>query len=291
MGTLYLVATPIGNLEDISARALRILAEVRLIAAEDTRHTGKLLSHFQIHTPQVSYHEHNKLSKMEPVLRALDEGDVALASDAGTPALNDPGYELVRAALAAGHTVTPIPGPSAPLAALVASGLPTDAFIYLGYLPRKASDRRKFIARAADQPYTLIFLETPHRLVDALADLLDGLGDRPCAVARELTKLHEEIRRENLSQALAHFTANPPRGEITLVVAGAAYERAAAPATAPAWTDETLAAELRRRMEAGESASRAAAALAAETGRSRRELYRIILELSSEIKADPQLTS
>src|SRR6185369_834005 len=159
MGILYLVATPIGNLEDISARALRILREARLIAAEDTRHTRKLLTHFDIHTPLTSYFEHNKLSKLDIILTALAEADVALVSDAGTPAINDPGYELVKAALAAGHTVSPIPGPSAPVAALAASGLPTDSFLYLGYLPRKSADRREVLRSVYELPHTLIFLE------------------------------------------------------------------------------------------------------------------------------------
>lgn len=275
MGTLYLVATPIGNLEDISARALRLLANVRLIAAEDTRHTQKLLTHFDIHTSLVSYHEHNKLSRLERILAALVEGDVALVSDAGTPALNDPGYELVRAALDAGHIVSPVPGPSAPLAALVASGLPTDAFLYLGYLPRKAGERRAAIQAAASLPYTLIFLETPHRLLEALADLQAILGERPAAVARELTKLHEEIFRGALSAAREHFTANPPRGEITLVVGGQT-------AVPQRWDTDTLRRAVLERLRNGAAPSRLAAELAAEAGWARRAVYQIILEITKE---------
>src|SRR5574341_588280 len=210
MGTLYLVATPIGNLEDLPARALRILREVKLIAAEDTRVTRKLLSHFDIHTPLASYFEHNKLTKLDSILAALAEGDVALVSDAGTPGLNDPGYELVRAALEAGQRVSPVPGPASPIAALVASGLPTDTFLYLGYLPRKASERRRFAGRIANSTYTLIFFETPHRLLDSLADLEAALGDRQVAIARELTKLHEEIFRGTISTAREYF--KEPRG-------------------------------------------------------------------------------
>ena len=191
MGTLYLVATPIGNLEDLSPRAVSTLREARLIAAEDTRVTRKLLAHFDLHTSLTSYLEHNKLSKLDSILAALAQGDVALVSDAGTPAINDPGYELVRAALAAGHSVCPIPGPSAPLAALAASGLPTAAFLYLGYLPRKSTDRRALLEQIAALSYTLIFLESPHRLLAGLADLEYSLGDRQIAVARELTKVHE----------------------------------------------------------------------------------------------------
>src|SRR5688572_20901856 len=156
MGTLYLVATPIGNLEDMSPRAVRVLREASLIAAEDTRHTGKLLKHFEIKTPITSYFEHNKLNKLEFILEKLATGDVALVSDAGTPAVNDPGYELVKAALSAGHTVSPIPGPSAPIAALAASGLPTDSFLYLGYLPRKSGERRELLRSVSELPHTLI---------------------------------------------------------------------------------------------------------------------------------------
>ena len=171
MGTLYLVATPIGNLEDITARALRVLREAALIAAEDTRHTRRLLTHFDIHTPVTSYFEHNKLQKLEAVVEALAQGDVALVSDAGTPALSDPGYELVRAALAAGFPVTAIPGPSALLTALVASGLPTDAFLYLGFLPRKEAERRRMLESVASEPRTLVAYEAPHRLLDTLAEV------------------------------------------------------------------------------------------------------------------------
>src|SRR5512137_293778 len=184
MGTLYLVATPIGNLEDMSPRAVRTLREARLIAAEDTRHTRQLLTYFDLHTPLTSYFEHNKLAKLDKILSALADGDVALVSDAGTPAINDPGYELVKAALNAGHTVSPVPGPSAPIAALAASGLATDAFLYLGYLPRNSAERRGLLQEVAGLPYTLVFLETPHRLKAALDDLLTVLGDRSMAAAR-----------------------------------------------------------------------------------------------------------
>ncbi len=269
MGTLYLVATPIGNLEDLSPRALRTLKEARLIAAEDTRVTRKLLTHFDIHTPLTSYFEHNKLSKLESILGALSQGDVALVSDAGTPAINDPGYELVRAALEAGHNVSPIPGPSAPLAALAASGLPTDAFLYLGYLPRKASERKELIGQSANLRYTLIFLEAPHRLVEALRDLEEGLGDRPSAIARELTKLHEEIWRGTLSQARQHFTDTEPRGEFTLVIGGHTAEEAMT------WTEEQVLQAAREGLEAGESPALLASRLAAVSGWPRREIYKL----------------
>ena len=176
MSTLYLVATPIGNLEDISQRALQILSQVDMIAAEDTRQTRKLLKHYDIRTPLISFHEHSKRSKLQILLDHLDQGDLALVSDAGTPVLNDPGYELVREAIEAGHEISPIPGPSAPISALVASGLPAENFLYLGYLPRRSSDRRRAVREVSDLPYTLIFFETPHRLLDALKDLLEELG-------------------------------------------------------------------------------------------------------------------
>lgn len=229
MSILYIVATPIGNLEDISQRALRVLREAALIAAEDTRVTRQLLNHYAIVTPLTTYtdaYERQKASRGQRVLEALDGGsDVALVSDAGTPGLSDPGYELVQAALAAGHDVLAIPGPSAIIAALVASGLPADRFTFVGFLPRKASERRSFLAGLAEEPGTWLAFETPHRLTDALADLLAVLGDRQIAVARELTKRFEQVWRGPTSQALAYFTATPPRGEITLVVAGAGRRR------------------------------------------------------------------
>jgi 16S rRNA (cytidine1402-2'-O)-methyltransferase len=277
VGTLYLVATPIGNLEDISQRALRILGQVSLIAAEDTRHTRKLLDHYGIRTLLTSYHEHNKLIKLEQILAALSQGDVALVSDAGTPALNDPGYELVRAVLQSDYTVTPVPGPSAPIAALVASGLPTDAFVYLGYLPRKASERRRVLAEVASIPYTLIFLETPHRLLEALQDLLTVLGVRPVAIARELTKLHEEIFRGNLDQALEHFHTQPPRGEFTLIVGGKSL-------TTERWPEERLQMALRESLTSGGAPSQIAGEIAARSGWSRRAVYNILTQMAAETK-------
>jgi len=272
VGKLYLVATPIGNLEDISARALRVLREVRLIAAEDTRQTAKLLNHYAIQTALTSYHEHNKLVKLDQILAALAEGDVALVSDAGTPALNDPGYELVRAALQAGYEVSPIPGPSAPVSALVASGLPTDSFLYLGYLPRKSAERRRELAKVKDLPYTLIFLEAPHRLLASLEDLCHVLGDRACALARELTKVHEEIFRGSLSEAREYFQANPPRGEFTLVVAGS--ER-----SLQTWTEEELRQAALQDLASGLSPSQTASRLAGEANWPKRKVYKLVMDL------------
>src|SRR5687768_1546144 len=220
MGILYLVATPIGNLEDMSPRAIRILREAKLIAAEDTRHTGKLLKHFEIETPITSYFEYNKLDKLDFILEKLSTGDVALVSDAGTPAVNDPGYELVKAALASNYDVKPVPGPSAPIAALTVSGLPTDSFLYLGYLPHKTSERHKRLQEVESQPYTLVFLESPYRVVEALEDMLSILRDRRICVAREMTKMFEEYWRGDMSGALEHFKSQPARGEFTLVIEG-----------------------------------------------------------------------
>ena len=270
MGILYLVATPIGNLEDMSPRAVRTLREARLIAAEDTRVTRKLLTHFGLHTPLISYFEQNKLTKLGVILAALAEGDVALVSDAGTPTINDPGYELVKAALFTGHSICPIPGPSAPVAALAASGLPTDSFLYLGYLPRKSSERQALAGQIGNLPCTLIFLESPHRLLAALKDLESSLGDRQIAVARELTKIHEEIWRGSISAAHAHFSQNEPRGEFTLVVAGQTKSEL------QKWTEDKVILKIKLGLKMGESPSELAKQVAEESGWSRREVYRLI---------------
>jgi 16S rRNA (cytidine1402-2'-O)-methyltransferase len=272
VGTLYLVATPIGNLDDISARALRILRESHLIAAEDTRHTRKLLQRYDIQTKVTSYHEHSKPHELSQILSKLEVGDVALVSDAGTPGLNDPGYELVRAAVEQGFTVSPIPGPSAPLAALVASGLPTNTFLYLGYLPRKSGERRRLLEQTKEQPSTLIFLETPHRLIPALLELEEVLGDRQIAVARELTKLHEEIFRGTISQARAHYTQGKPRGEFTLIVSGYSSE-------IERWPVERLNSALVAASAQELPPSQVASQLAAESGWPRREIYQMLTEL------------
>ncbi len=272
MGILYLVATPIGNLEDFSPRAVRILREASLIAAEDTRHTRALLSHFDIHTPLTSYFEHNKLTKLEKILGALAAGDVALVSDAGTPAVNDPGYELVRAAVNAGFRVSPIPGASAPIAAFSASGIGGEGFVYLGYLPRKSGERIAALQKAAALPYPLIFFETPHRLVDALNDMLVTLGDRPLTAAREMTKLHEEFVRGTIRQVLAHFTEQEPRGEFVLVVG------AKAPETEQRWDEEVLRESIQKEKEQGKKAKEIAQELAAQSGWSKKEVYALVVE-------------
>lgn len=274
MFTLYLVATPIGNLEDITLRALRVLREVRLIAAEDTRHTGRLLAHYGIATPLLSYHEHNKGVRLDRVLAALEEGDVALVSDAGTPGLSDPGYELVRAAQERGVPVVPVPGASALLAAVVASGLAPGPFTFAGFPPRAAGDRRAFFARLALSPVPTVLYEAPHRLIATLEGVLASCGDREVAVARELTKRFEEIRRESLSAALAHFRAHEPRGEFVLIVDKAPEDTRGAEETA-ADAEETL----RRLLAVGTPPTTAAKETARLTGRSRAELYTLALTL------------
>jgi 16S rRNA (cytidine1402-2'-O)-methyltransferase len=218
-GILFLVATPIGNLEDISLRAVRVLRESDLIAAEDTRHTAKLLHHYDIRRPTASLHEHNEQEKV-PVLvgRLRDGARIALVTDAGTPAVSDPGYRLVRAAIDAGIRVEAIPGPSAVLAALVSSGLPTDSFVFAGFPPAKAAARRAWFEALEDERRTIVFFEAPHRIRETLEAALDALGDREASLGRELTKLHEEVIRGPLSAVLGRL--GEPRGEFTVVVAG-----------------------------------------------------------------------
>lgn len=273
MGTLYLVATPIGNLEDMSPRAVRVLREASLIAAEDTRHTGKLLKHFEIKTPLTSYFEHNKLNKLDFILDKLSQGDVALVSDAGTPAINDPGYELVCAALASNHDVVPVPGPSAPVTALAVSGLPTDSFLYLGYLPSKTSDRHKAIGQVANLSYTLIFFESPHRIVESLEDILSVLGDRQICVAREMTKMFEEYWRGTLSGAVEYFKSQPARGEFTLVIAGKMKEERST------WTEAELLAAIQTALQSEKSAKDISVELAEQSGWNKKEVYALINSL------------
>jgi len=271
MPNLYVVATPIGNLEDISLRALRILREVRLIAAEDTRKTKRLLNAYRIQTPMTSYHEHNKKIKLDYILNHLKEGDVALVSEAGTPGVSDPGYELIRAATQAGIPVVPVPGPSAVITALVVSGLPTDRFLYLGFLPRRASARKQALKSVAQETETLVILEAPHRLQPTLNDLQLLLGDRQIAVCRELTKLHEEVFRGTIGQAIDRFTE--PRGEFTLVVEGKKEEEHQI-------SNKDIEQRLCDMYQSGAKTKEAIVRVAGETGLSRRELYRTFLKIN-----------
>ncbi len=269
MPVLYVVATPIGNLEDISLRAIRTLREVKLIAAEDTRKTKRLLTTYNITTPMTSYHEHNKLTKLDYILRFLETGDVALVSEAGTPGMSDPGYELIASASQRGIPIVPIPGPSAIITALTISGLATDRFIYLGFLPRKATSRRNLLTSIADESGTIIVLESPHRLLASLKDILIALGDRRIAVCRELTKLHEEVFRGIISQSIEYFTE--PRGEFTLVVSGKGE-------TGKPELTEDAVRQLQCMRLSGVTAKEAITQLAEETGLSKRELYRAWLK-------------
>jgi 16S rRNA (cytidine1402-2'-O)-methyltransferase len=271
MPTLYVVATPIGNLEDITLRALRVLREVSLIAAEDTRTTRKLLSHYGIRARLTSYHEHNKETKIPYILDALRHADVALVSESGMPAVSDPGYDLVAAAAEAGLPVAAVPGPSAVVAALAVSGLPTRQFTYVGFLPRRRGERRRLLSTLAAQPQTIVALESPHRLLSALSDLLAALGDRRIAVCRELTKLHEEVFRGRISEAIAHF--REPRGEFTLVVAPAPQ-----PAE-PVVPTEAVLAELCQLRQQGAAPRQAVTQVAQQFGLPRRQVYRLWLQL------------
>ncbi|MBD2440721.1 16S rRNA (cytidine(1402)-2'-O)-methyltransferase [Nostoc sp. FACHB-110] len=273
-GTLYVVGTPIGNLEDITFRAVRILQTVDLIAAEDTRHTGKLLQHFQVKTPQISYHEHNRNSRIPDILEHLNHGKaIALVSDAGMPGISDPGYELIKACIDAGITVVPIPGASAAITALSAAGLPTDKFTFEGFLAPKAQQRRKHLETLQTESRTLIFYESPHRLTDTLQDLAAVFGDeRQIVLARELTKLYEEFWRGTIAEAIAHYQQREPQGEYTLLVAGT-------PATQTLLTEIQLKTELQQLISQGISRSQASRQLANFTSLSRREVYQLALSI------------
>jgi 16S rRNA (cytidine1402-2'-O)-methyltransferase len=268
---LYLVGTPIGNLDDLSPRARRVLAGVDRIACEDTRRSGRLLASLGIATPLLSFHRHNRQARQPQLLAALAAGEaVALISDAGLPGLSDPGEELVAAARAAGLAVVCIPGPSAVTTALVSSGLPCGRFCFEGFLPPRRAARRARLSELATERRTLVLFEAPHRLVDLLEDLLELWGDRPLTVARELTKRHEEQVGPDVAAALAHFRATPPQGECTLVVAGAP------PPPPPQWNEALLRAELERLVAGGMSHRDAARDLAARSGQDRRALYALL---------------
>jgi 16S rRNA (cytidine1402-2'-O)-methyltransferase len=276
IGILYLVATPIGNLEDITLRALRVLKEVDLIAAEDTRHTQHLLTHYGIKTPLTSYHEHNERRKAQFLVERLQSGNsVALVTDAGTPAISDPGYRLVTAAIAAEIPVTPIPGPSAVTAVLAASGLPTDRFGFEGFLPAAKSDRRDRLHALKDDTRSLVFYEAPHRLKECLRDICEILGDREVVLAREVTKIHEEFRRGLASEQLGKLANQEVRGEITLVVRGAADQ--------PQVSEATLEAEIRRLRAAGMHVKAIAESLGERYGYSKKSIYRLALELDKRL--------
>lgn len=268
MGTLYVVATPIGNLEDMTFRAIRILKEVQLIAAEDTRTSRVLTHHFEIETPMTSYHEHNKLTKLDAIFDVLATGDVALISDAGTPGISDPGYELIHEAIQRSYDVVPIPGANAVITALVASGLATDSFVYLGFLPKKQSARRDVFQSLKNEKRTMIAYESPHRVGDTLGQVASILGDeRPICVAREITKKFEEFWRGTAKEAATRFTAENPKGEITLLIAGAEDARN--------WDEAMVETALESKLDEGLSLSRASKEVAAMSGWKKRAVYEL----------------
>jgi 16S rRNA (cytidine1402-2'-O)-methyltransferase len=274
-GRLYVVATPIGNLEDITLRALRVLKEVNCIAAEDTRHSKKLLSHYDIRTPLVSYHDHNEKSSAPRLVQRLLAGEtIALVSDAGTPGVSDPGYRLITAAAAAGIEVTPVPGPSALTAALSVAALPLERFVFEGFLPEKTEQRRERLRLLHDEPRTLVFYEAPHRIEETLEDMEIIFGQRQAAIARELSKIHEAVLRGPVGELRAQL-AGGARGEIVLIVAGS-------PGKAPA-ADERVQAEIRRLRRGGMRVKEIAELLSVEYGRPKKEIYRRALEIENEM--------
>ena len=271
-GILYVIATPIGNLEDITLRALAIFKQVDLIAAEDTRHTRILLARYEIRKPLTSYHEHNEKSQAPLLIERLQRGqNVALVTDAGTPAISDPGYRLIVGAIAAGIRIVPVPGPSALLAALSASGMPTDRFVFEGFLPSKTAERQKKLERLRDEPRTLIFYEAPHRLHESLADMRRIFGQREIAVGRELTKLHEEFVRGSLDDVNLKLAGRELKGEITIVVRGASSHKELA-------SEEQLCTEIDRLVGEGAGIKQIAETLSGRYALPKRQLYRLALQ-------------
>lgn len=277
LGTLYVVATPIGNLEDITLRALRVLKEVGLVAAEDTRSARRLLTHYELKARLVSFFEANKMARLPVLLEALEQQDVALLSDAGTPVISDPGRELVAEAANRGFPVVALPGASAVTSALAVSGFDGNSFRFAGFLPRRGVERRKALESLSASRETLVIFEAPHRLRACFQDMLDALGDRPVAICRELTKLYEEVFRGTLSDAIVHF--QEPRGEFTLVVQGAP--------DAPVKSDPAAArSELQQLKASGVRAKEAVATASQNWGLSRREAYRLWLSLGDDLLGD-----
>jgi 16S rRNA (cytidine1402-2'-O)-methyltransferase len=274
MGKLYVVGTPIGNLEDLTRRSVRVLGQVALIAAEDTRVTRKLLNHLNLHVPLTSCHQHNWQAKLPTILKTLESGDVALVTDAGMPAISDPGSELVAAVAVEGFAVEVVPGVSAVTTALAASGLSGDRFLFLGFLPRRNKERRALLASTIPLTHNLVIFESPYRVGATLQNLLVALGDRELAVCRELTKLHEEVFRGSISRAIEHFES--PRGEFVLVVQGASEADSSGAAEAP--NLDSIENELARFRESGAKAKEAVASVAESSGLPRKEVYKIWLQ-------------
>ncbi len=279
-GVLYLVATPIGNLEDITLRALRILREADQIAAEDTRHTQKLLTHYEISRPLLSYHEHNEITRAPELIEALEQGaKIALVSNAGMPLVSDPGHRLVALCVRHGIPVVPVPGPSALLAALSASGLPNEEFLFVGFLPQRSGERRRAFERLRIEDRTLILYEAPHRIAECVSDAKEILGDRPACLAREITKVHEEFRRGKLSEIGESLRERPAKGEITFLIG------AGEPAAVGAESSQGLAERVDELMRQAKLDRKEALKLAAkERGLTRREAYDRVLEEKKDVE-------
>ncbi|MGZ4122821.1 MAG: 16S rRNA (cytidine(1402)-2'-O)-methyltransferase [Tumebacillaceae bacterium] len=278
-GTLYLVATPIGNLEDMTYRAIETLKKVAVIAAEDTRQTRKLTTHFGIEGPRlISYHEHNKHSKEEAILSLLREGqDVALVSDAGTPGISDPGADIVRAAVEEGLAVVPIPGAVAGISALIASGLPTDRFTFVGFLPREKKQRREELERWKRRRETLIFYEAPHRVEETVKAMLESFGDRTIVFGRELTKRYEQFSRGKISESLEWFSQEKPRGEFVLILEGNQGELEEDDAESAWWEALSLSEHVEKIVETGVSKKEAVKIVAKDRGLQKREVYNSVM--------------
>lgn len=277
-GTLYLCPTPLGNLEDMSFRAVRVLKEAAAVAAEDTRHTIKLLNHFDIHVPLISYHEHNKAERGPEIVRRLLQGEtIALVSDAGMPGISDPGVDLVRLAIEQNIPVVPLPGPNAALTALIASGLDTTLFTFVGFLPKTNKHRRELLAKLAGHPYTLVFYESPHRLKATLEEIKSALGDRQAVAARELTKKFEEFVRGTLGSISLHFNEHQPRGEFTLIVAGISDDEVVA-AEADSFDGLDVIQAVQMLIERGINKKDAIREVASQKGLPKRQVYQAVLE-------------
>jgi 16S rRNA (cytidine1402-2'-O)-methyltransferase len=283
--TLYLVGTPIGNLGDMTMRGIQVLRDVDTIAAEDTRHTGKLLHHFEIKTPQISYHQHNEQQRIPELISQLQAGkSIALVTDAGMPGISDPGHLIVAACVSAGIRVIPIPGVTAVITAVSASGLPSDRFGFEGFLPAKGAERRARLESVTGESRTLVFYESPHRLRQTLADFAATFGaDRQIAIGRELTKLHEEFWRGNIGEAIEHYTHTEPQGEYAIVVAGAAISQ-------PTISDAAIDRALVELMRQGTSRSQASRIVAEQVSQSRRYVYQLALAIDLDAICQPQET-
>ena len=277
-GTLYIVATPIGNLEDITLRAIRILKEADIIAAEDTRHTKTLLRHFTINTPLTSYHAHNERAKTSHLVARIERGDsIALVSDAGTPGISDPGYRLIVEATRLGIRVVPIPGPSALIAVLSASGLPTDGFNFRGFLPAPKRERRSKLQELRVDRYSIVVYETPHRLKESLDDIREIFGDRRMVLAREVTKIHEEFLRGRVSEVIAEITQREVRGEVTLIIEGCSDLNSP--------SEEALREEIAKLLADGRRVKEIAEVLGEKYGYSKRQIYGLAMDQGRNAKS------